>query len=67
MRKAIETHGNFLSLNPHVHVLITDGLFCDNGDFLKMPKYSEVACKYLKTLWEKGSQAYCRLLRRLLS
>ena len=48
--QSIETHGNFLSLNPHVHVLITDGLFCDNGDFLKMPKYSEVACKYLKTL-----------------
>ena len=57
--QSIETHGNFLSLNPHVHILITDGLFCDNGDFLKMPKYSEVACKYLKTLWEKAVGDFC--------
>ncbi len=57
--QVIETSGQYLDVHPHLHVLITDGLFCDYVSFLKMPRYNEGAYIFLKSLWEKAVANYC--------
>ena len=32
---AVQTFGDFLNFNPHLHVIATDGCFKGDGDFIK--------------------------------
>jgi len=57
--QSIETNGQFLDVNPHVHTLVTDGVFDSTGTFHQMPRYNFGANKYLKSLWEKAVARYC--------
>ncbi len=57
--QSIETNGQFLDINPHIHTLVTDGGFDAYGKFYKMPRYDYRARKYLKTLWENKVARYC--------
>ncbi len=34
---AIQTFGDFLGFNPHLHILISDGCFSENGLFTVVP------------------------------
>jgi hypothetical protein len=54
----IETSGEYLDCNPHIHMLTTDGLFTDSGTFHFMPRYHPRAQEYLKTLWEHEVTKY---------
>ncbi len=49
----IQTHGNLLNLNPHIHTITSDGIFTSKGMFYCMPAYSDKARKYLQMLFEK--------------
>ena len=40
-------------------MIVTDGLFEEDGAFLKMPKYNEGAEIYLKSLWQKKVSEFC--------
>jgi len=51
--QVIQTSGNLLNVNPHIHVLISDGVFSANGTFHCIPKYSPQAKEYLLKLYEK--------------
>ena len=31
---AVQTFGDFLNFNPHLHIIATDGRFANNGDFV---------------------------------
>ena len=33
----IQTYGEYLNANPHLHALVADGLFTDNGMFGACP------------------------------
>jgi hypothetical protein len=57
--QSIETGGQYLDVNPHVHVLVTDGVFSEEGEFYAMPHYGAKAKLYMKTLWEKKICEYC--------
>ena len=52
--QVIQTHGNLLNLNPHVHCFTSDGLFNPGDSFTCMPDYSSKAKKYLQMLFEKN-------------
>lgn len=52
--EVIQTHGNLLNTNPHIHTFISDGLFTPAGTFYCMPSYSDKARKYLQILFEKN-------------
>ena len=52
--QAIETSGEYLEPNPHIHVIAADGLFRADGTFRVMPKYEEGARIYLLSLWQKA-------------
>jgi hypothetical protein len=49
----IQTHGNMLNANAHIHSLVTDGLFEDNGVFYCMPEYTGRAIECLQKIFEK--------------
>ena len=49
----IQTHGNVLNANAHVHSLVTDGLFEENGVFYCMPEYTGKARQCLQKIFEK--------------
>jgi hypothetical protein len=51
---SIETSGEYLDLNPHIHALVTDGIFKPDAGFLAMPGYQERGVAVLKSLWEKA-------------
>lgn len=51
--QVIQTHGNLLNPNPHIHSITSDGLFTENGTFYCMPHCSEKAKDYLLKLFEK--------------
>ena len=36
----IQTYGEYLNANPHLHALVADGLFTDNGMFYVAPRVS---------------------------
>jgi len=57
--QVIQTHGNLLSVNPHVHCIAADGLFKTSGTFVKMPKYSEQARRALQAVFEQKVANYC--------
>jgi hypothetical protein len=38
MIAAIQTHGELLLWNPHVHMLMTCGAFTPQGEFLELPE-----------------------------
>jgi Putative transposase/Transposase zinc-binding domain len=57
--QCIETSGQFLDIQTHLHVLVTDGIFTEDGIFHKMPPYSEGARIYFKSLWEKAVAKFC--------
>jgi hypothetical protein len=52
--QAIETSGEYLDANPHIHVIAADGLFRADGTFRPMPKYDEGAQIYLLDLWKRA-------------
>lgn len=52
--QVIQTHGNLLNLNPHVHCFTSDGVFNQDGSFTCMPDYSVNGKKYLQVLFEKN-------------
>lgn len=52
--QAIETSGEYLEPNPHIHVIATDGVFAENGHFCPAPKFDESAHRYLLSLWTKA-------------
>jgi len=54
---SIETSGQFLDLNSHVHSIVTDGLFHE-GKYFKMPRYGYGGKLYLQGLWEKAIAKY---------
>lgn len=54
----IQTHGNYLNANPHIHCITTDGLYLDNGMFHVMPKYNSTSKKYLQKLFESKVARY---------
>ncbi|MBM3701951.1 MAG: hypothetical protein FJW63_02975 [Actinobacteria bacterium] len=33
----LQIFGNFLGFNPHLHILVSDGCFCQNGIFFALP------------------------------
>jgi ribosomal protein S27E len=39
MIAAIQTHGELLHWNPHIHSLVTCGAFTPEGDFLELPEF----------------------------
>ena len=55
----VQTYGNLLNTNPHIHCIAADGLFKANGTFIKMPKYSETAHRAIQTLFESKVADYC--------
>lgn len=50
----IESAGEYLGANPHIHAIVADGLFLADGTFKPMPKYDEGAHIYLLSLWKKA-------------
>ena len=44
--------GEYLDLNPHIYLLVTDSFFSDTGSFYLMTQYSARADKMLKALWQ---------------
>jgi len=54
----IESSGQFLDLNPHVHEITTDGLFDDNGNFYLMPRCDDRARACLQAMWENEVSQY---------
>ena len=36
---AVQTYGNFLNFNPHLHAITTDGCFLDDGGFKTAPGF----------------------------
>jgi Zn ribbon nucleic-acid-binding protein len=57
--QSIETTGQYLDLNPHVHAIVTDGLFLPDGAFRPMPKYGEGARICIQAMWEKHVSNFC--------
>lgn len=54
----IETCGQYLDLSPHIHAVVSDGVFEDEK-FLQMPYYDMGAKLYIEGLWEKAVAKYC--------
>ena len=54
----IETSGQFIDLNPHVHEITSDGLFDDNGNFYLMPRCDDRARACLQAMWENEVSKY---------
>jgi len=54
----IETSGEYLDLNPHIHMIVTDGLFDAHGNFRHMPPYDVRAIECLKSIWEHAVSKY---------
>ena len=38
---ALQTFGSQIQWNPHVHSLVSDGLFLEGGEFIALPLWSE--------------------------
>lgn len=55
----IQTHGNMLNLHPHTHVIVSDGLFCDDGTFHAMPPIDARARTCLQRIFEKKITKFC--------
>jgi len=36
---AVQTYGDFLNFNPHLHTITTDGCFLDDGSFNTVPGF----------------------------
>ena len=57
---AVQTYGDFLNFNPHLHAIVSDGCFLDDGSFRMAPGFMvedlEEACQYevLKMLKKEG-------------
>jgi hypothetical protein len=56
--QGIETSGEYLAPNPHVHVLAADGLFSACGKFYQLPRCDEGSRIYLLSLWKKAVSAF---------
>jgi len=56
---SIETSGEYQDINPHIHMVVTDGLFDTKGTFHVMPNLDEGARIFLKSLWERNVARYC--------
>ncbi len=55
---SIETAGEYQDPNPHIHLITTDGIFTPSGSFYFMPRYGDLAEKYLRSLWEVAITNY---------
>ncbi|MEK6794463.1 MAG: transposase [Spirochaetota bacterium] len=55
---SIETAGEYQDGNPHIHAVTTDGIYTPTGSFYFMPRYGELAEKYLRSLWEMAVTKY---------
>jgi len=51
MIAAIQTHGELLHWNPHVHMLLTCGAFTPQGEFLELP---ELHRERLEAAWQEA-------------
>ena len=51
MIAAIQTHGELLHWHPHMHVLITCGVFTPEGDFLELPEFDK---ERLLAAWQEA-------------
>jgi len=56
--QSIATSGEFQNLNPHIHSVVTDGIFINNN-FHSMPRYDEGARIFIQSLWERNVSRYC--------
>ena len=36
---SVQTYGDFLNFNPHLHAIVSDGCFLDDGDFHMAPGF----------------------------
>lgn len=36
---AVQTYGDFLNFNPHLHAIVSDGCFLEDGSFSVAPKF----------------------------
>jgi hypothetical protein len=36
---AVQTHGDFLNFNPHLHAIVSDGYFLDDSSFRRAPGF----------------------------
>ncbi len=57
---AVQTYGDFLNFNPHLHAIVSDGCFLDSGDFHMAPEVMlEEIFQYdvLKMLTKEGKIA----------
>jgi len=55
----IQTHGNMLNINPHIHVIVTDGVFLKNGEFRQLPELDKRAAAYIQAIFEKKVMRFC--------
>jgi hypothetical protein len=45
---AVQTYGDFLNFNPHLHAIVSDGCFLDDGGFHMVPGFT----RDLQVIWE---------------
>ncbi len=50
MAGGIQTHGELIHYHPHVHVIVTDGVFTKDGTFIPLPK---MAVEPFLKIWEE--------------
>ncbi len=45
---AVQTYGDFLNFNPHLHAIVSDGCFLKNGNFSVAPKFmaTDLSCAF---------------------
>jgi hypothetical protein len=55
----IQTHGNMLNVHPHTHVIVSDGLFCEDGTFRLMPPIDGRGRACLQRIFEKKVIRFC--------
>ena len=55
----IQTHGNMLNVHPHTHVIVSDGLFCEDGTFHLMPPIDNRGRACLQRIFEKKVIQFC--------
>ncbi len=53
MAAAIQTFGSQTQWNPHVHSLVSAGLFLRGGKFVRMPAYDEEFERLLTQTWRR--------------
>lgn len=63
---AVQTYGDFLSFNPHLHAIVSDSCFLNGGDFHMAPGFVLENLEEVAFFSESGPVFYFSLSRVVL-